>query len=376
MNTMARHIQHHTNMKFLEDLPISIPRYVYNGKDQFHDIMSLELERFEMSTSRVNTTSACLPGHSHQRQSLHSMHLRHAPQHQDCSSFNLNSNLPHQPSPSPYQRSYPLQDIDDSTNEYALFEISERHLRTDFLDKVISTNLSLRLSFDLTTNLLLVKMMGPIHTEVLSRFHEMIFLALTNMGLRSEFHNYTGTTIRGNGSGKEADSGWGPSSTEPEYTGKPTITLEVAVSESQAKFERDVGWWLSPTKGGANMTLTVKVDRRAPVLTVDKWQWVDGEIERTQQITMEKVNGSVVFSGDPLVIPFNLLFLREPRDGTAEGDIVISRGEFGLFADPVWRIQGFRWFSVLVFCSSIDSSRDPILPSILQREKALVMTLI
>lgn len=99
------------------------------------------------------------------------------------------------------------------------------------------------------------------------------------MGLRFAVQSYGGVIIRDNGSGKESDVGWGPAVDQPGHTGKPSVTLEVAVSESQAKLERDVGWWLSPTKGGANLTATVKVDQRAPRLTIEIWHRTGTDIK-------------------------------------------------------------------------------------------------
>ncbi|KAJ5817611.1 hypothetical protein N7447_007619 [Penicillium robsamsonii] len=281
---MPRQIQLQS-AKFLEDLPPSIPKYAYNGIDQFGEIMSLERERFE----RSNDSQAI-----------------------------------------------------ETTGEYVLFEVRERHIRSDFVDQdQATTNLSLRVSFDLTASLVLVKMMGPVHSEMLARFNNMITFALTGMGLQFAFQNYSGVTIRGNSSGKEADWGWGPAVGQPGHTGKPTVSLEVAVSKSQAKLERDVGWWLTSTKGGANLTVTIKVDRRAPRLTIDVWQWIGTDIERTQQVTIARVSDQVFVTGNLLIIPFHLLFLRQPTAGSAESDIALHQQDLVPFAESIWRVQHF-----------------------------------
>ncbi|KAJ6185104.1 hypothetical protein N7519_006405 [Penicillium mononematosum] len=281
---MARHIQLQ-NTKFLEDLPLSIPRYAYNGIDQFREIIGFERERFERSNHSQGT---------------------------------------------------------GVTNEYVLFKIAERQIQTDFLNEgEATTNLALRVSYDLAAGLVLLKMMGPVHWEMQNKFKNMITLDLNAMGLRYAVHECGGVDIRGNGSGKESDAGWGPAANQPGHTGKPTVTLEVAVSESQAKLEQDVGWWLSPTKGGANVTVTVKVDRRAPRLTIDIWQWTGTDIERTQQVIISKEDSQVFVTGDPLIIPFHLFFLRQPTAGSGERDIVLDQQELVPFAESVWRVQGF-----------------------------------
>ncbi|CAG8010227.1 unnamed protein product [Penicillium nalgiovense] len=281
---MARHIQLQ-NIKFLEDLPLSIPRYAYNGIDQFREIIGFERERFERSNHSQAT---------------------------------------------------------GLTNEYVLVKITERQIQTDFLNQgEATTNLSLRVSYDLAAGFVLVKMMGPVHAEIQSQFKDMITLSLITMGLQFAVQSYGGVTVRGNGSGKEPDVGWGPAPNQPGHTGKPTVTLEVAVSESQAKLERDVGWWLRPTKGGTNVTATVKVDRRAPHLTIDIWQWTGTDIERTQQVTISKVGSQVFVTGKPLIIPFHRFFLRQPTAGSAERDIVLDQQELVPSAESVWRVQGF-----------------------------------
>ncbi|KAJ5673333.1 hypothetical protein N7507_002460 [Penicillium longicatenatum] len=333
---MPQHIQLSQKTQFLEDLPPSIPRYAYNGIDQFREIMSLERERFERSNdSKAIRASSRLTQDRRDRQYLHSMHQR--PRYHILH----DNNEPTSQLTSELKNESPNQSTTESTNGYVLFEIKERDIRTDFLDRIQATNLSLRLSFDFKTSLLLVKMMGPVHSEMQSRFNDMITFALTAMGLQFEFQNYSGVTIRGDDSGKEADWGWGPAAGQPGHTGKPTVSLEVAVSESQAKLERDVRWWLSPTKGRANLTVTINVNRRAPSLTIDIWQWVDIHIQRTQQVTIAKVDGQVFVTGDPLTIPFDLLFLRQPTAGSAESDVILHQQALVPFADSVWRVQGF-----------------------------------
>lgn len=44
------------------------------------------------------------------------------------------------------------------------------------------------------------------------------------------------------------------------------VVLEVAVSESKAKLERDVEFWLDPARGNANIALTLEAARKKPVI--------------------------------------------------------------------------------------------------------------
>lgn len=77
------------------------------------------------------------------------------------------------------------------------------------------------------------------------------------------------------------------------------------------------------------------VNRHAPGLTT--WQWAGVHIEPTQQVIIARVNGHVLVIGDLCVIPFYLLFLRQPA--AAESDIVLHQQGLVPFAEFMWRFK-------------------------------------
>lgn len=232
-----------------------------------------------------------------------------------------------------------LRSTNKNSSEYILFIISPRNLRTDFLDKERATGLSLRLFYNLTTNILLVKFMHAVYFQVLCRFHQKISFALDTMDLGYEYMNYLGMNIPGNGTAKDADWAWGPEVNSPEYTGRPTVILEVC-SEVQM-LEQDVWWWLSEDGGRAKLVVSVLIDGSDRMI-LDVWRAGMGS-EQVQRVCIEKGRRQkILVRGNPLVIPFESLFLRRAREGSVEGDIVFSRGDLESFAECVWCVKSVR----------------------------------
>ncbi|KAJ5584775.1 uncharacterized protein N7459_004575 [Penicillium hispanicum] len=226
----------------------------------------------------------------------------------------------------------------DLPSDCVLFYISGRLIESDILDSAELSH-SNHYSFDLTANLLLVRMVTLIHTNVSQFINLALIRVFTQMGLADSVQFYSGATIREEGRGKEADQGWGPLPDQEGHPSKSSVTLEVGVSESHAKLRRDVDWWLHPAKGNANMTVTIKVDRRRPRLMIDRWERIDGVVQSIQHIDISKVNGQIDFVNDSLTIPFASLFLRPPAGN--ETDIVLDRETFRKLAERIWQLQSF-----------------------------------
>lgn len=242
----------------------------------------------------------------------------------------------HQPSDSLDQtNNIPYREL---PTDCVLFYIPGRSIKSDILD---SPELSRpnRYSFDLAANLLLVKMVTMIHSDIGQFVNQELILGITSMGLLNDIRYYSGATVRGEGRGKEGDQGWGPPPPNPAVDGKPTVTLEVGVSESQAKLQRDVEWWLHPDKGNANITITIKVDRKRPRLMIDRWEHIHGVIQSTQQVEISKVNGQVELTHDRLTIPFESLFRRQPAAN--EHNITLDGQTLQRLAERTWAAQGF-----------------------------------
>ncbi|KAJ5423048.1 hypothetical protein N7445_011156 [Penicillium cf. griseofulvum] len=221
-------------------------------------------------------------------------------------------------------------------SDCVLFYIPSRSIQSDILDSPVLSRPN-RYSFDLAANLLLVKMVTIIHSDIGQFVNLALSRIITQMGLAACVRFYAGATIREVGRGKEGDQGWGPLPVPRGFPDKPTVTLEVGVSESHIKLQRDVHWWLHPAKGSANTTVTIKVDRKRPRLMIDRWERIDGVIQSTQQIEVSKVNGRMEMTNDSLTIPFESLFLRQPAGN--EDDITLDRETLQELGDRTWRLQ-------------------------------------
>lgn len=241
---------------------------------------------------------------------------------------------------------HPLSDSLDQTDnipdgelpgDCILFYISSRSIQSDILDSPVLSRPNLY-SFDLAANLLLVKMVTIFHSDISQFINLALMRVIIEMGLADNVRFYAGATIKEEGRGKEADQGWGPLPVPQGFPAKPTVTLEVGVSESHIKLRRDVEWWLHPAKGNVNTTVTIKVDRKRPWLMIDRWERIDGLVQSTQQIEISKVNGQMELTNDSLTIPFESLFLRQPTGN--ENDITLDRETLQKLADKTWRLQG------------------------------------
>ncbi|KAJ5154416.1 uncharacterized protein N7500_009855 [Penicillium coprophilum] len=223
-------------------------------------------------------------------------------------------------------------------SDCVLFYIPSRSIQSDILDFPVLSSPN-RYSFDLAANLLLVKMVTIIHSDIGQFVNLALTRVITEMGLAACVRFYAGATIREEGLGKEGDQGWGPLPPPQGFADKPTVTLEVGVSESHVKLLRDVEWWLHPSKGNVNTTVTIKVDRKRPQLLIDRWERIDGMIQSTQQIELSRVNGQIELTNDSLTIPFESLFLRQPTGN--ENDINLDGETLRELAGRTWRLQGF-----------------------------------
>lgn len=338
-------INHHHHVRlhgdiFLENLPSYIPTYTYEGEEQFRRVVYFERERFQKAIDADVQEYHRLRrvGHLRSQNGVSSGCNTRLEQMEGASRSSLRQSHPH---PTSHQSSSGLEETNKPSNECVLFRISDHSLQTEILEPSEPIRFG-SLSFDPATHLLLVRMITLTHAQLTEVFLLTVNSALVNLRLDRSVRRYSKATIEGDKGGiKEPDLGWGPKPVPQGFPDKPTVTVEVAVSESQEKLERDVRWWLNPDRGQANLTMTIKVDRRKPRFTIAKWQRVDGEIERTQQIVVAKrQDGQPIVDGAPLTIPFDLMFRRQ-----AVGDepvlIFIDEEALKLLADEVWDAQGF-----------------------------------
>ncbi|KXG51490.1 uncharacterized protein PGRI_095020 [Penicillium griseofulvum] len=160
--------------------------------------------------------------------------------------------------------------------------------------------------------------------------------------VENEIVAFSGSGIRAEGRGKEADFAWGPQ-VPPDAvddSGSVTVAVEVAVSQKPTMLKRDIDYWLSPTAGNANLVIAVKVGRSDPEVSIELWRQADRGAHRTQHTIIKKVNSRVIILGDEVTIPFKDLLGRE-RSAPGEIDVTITKEQLERVARAIWSQQRF-----------------------------------
>ncbi|KAJ5614961.1 hypothetical protein N7537_000075 [Penicillium hordei] len=185
-------------------------------------------------------------------------------------------------------------------------------------------------------------MILPEHSEVSGVFHDAVMEALRPMGLnKAAILRYGGASTNvGGGNTKQPDWGWGPRRRPRGVADRPSVVLEVGLSEPETKLRNDARMWVDPTRGEANMAITIKVNRRRPMITIQTWEW-DSNSQRphvTQSCVIEKTDDNITVSQHTLTIPFNLLLLRAPSI-PRETDIRLQKQDLIEIGTGVWEMQ-------------------------------------
>lgn len=197
-------------------------------------------------------------------------------------------------------------------------------------------------SYDTALELLLVKMPESTTHSIASRTFDQILLealeplrmgrALTCIGSGCHF---------GDMGGKEPDEAWRPIRLPPGRTRAwPSVVLEVALSETQAKLRSDVRYWLRASEGDVKSVLTLSIDRGARRIVIRKWATnANGRQYEQQNVVISRAaNGRVSITGAPLIISFEELFLRSPTV-PRERNIEINDEMLEFIAAQTWEEQ-------------------------------------
>lgn len=263
---------------FLKDLPPSVKRYTYHGKSQFLNTLHSESTRFEASTN---------------------------------------------------------------ASEFLLFYTSKERIKNILDPQNEDTSVAkFCTSFDTNEQLLLVTMPSKPHSAAADDMNTMIRQALIPMGLLTALQGYPGATIRGDSRGKQADYGWGPKRRAPGQSSSPSVTLEIAFSQSDSKLNSDIRFWLNPDDGNANICLTLRINRSRPEIRIESWERQNNRIHRSQVTWITKTRDRVNVTHHPLTIPFESLFRRQPSH-PGEKDLEISEQQLGEVADTIWQEQSW-----------------------------------
>ncbi|CAI4215960.1 unnamed protein product [Parascedosporium putredinis] len=153
-------------------------------------------------------------------------------------------------------------------------------------------------------------------------------------------------------SGK-SDSSGGP---DPERASKgawPTLVIEAGVSESLNELHEDMRWWFAASDHQVKIVLLTKFDLARSAIFLERWE-EESCIARPGPTTTRYATASypvlrqrIVITRDTttnpvsylvtsgaLILPFRLLFIREP--GSGEGDFVISIPALESYARTAW----------------------------------------
>ncbi|CAG8154359.1 unnamed protein product [Penicillium olsonii] len=233
------------------------------------------------------------------------------------------------------------QELTTEITEYIIFSIDPTTFNKDFLSLDAIPIPSIRTSFNLNTEKLIFKMVTREHTQIAFAVHKAIDKALARMGLDEATHDYLGVDIDVNGHKKQPDMGWRPRRPPRGCPKRPSVVLEVAVSETRKKLRQDVDLWLDPVRGNAHAVIAIKLSRQRAMIAIDLWirDAVNGKPINFQHIEVsENENDEVELSGGSLVIPFCFFFLRDPQT-PRETDVIIDKEWLQKIAEWGWDMQ-------------------------------------
>ncbi|KAJ5154414.1 uncharacterized protein N7500_009853 [Penicillium coprophilum] len=289
---------------FLETLPPPVPRYIYRESHHFHKILGYESARF-----RNMSHALAAPSHEVGFQSL---------AHRDT--------LP-----------------DDNTN-YIIFLIEPSSFQEEIVNRNNHGPLGFFYEYDRFAKILIIKMTTRQHRCATRAMNTLIEEALKDMGLGREFESFAGVEVNVGANLKVPDEGWAPMMSPLEGSSGPAVVLEVGVSESDTKLRGDAKMWVDPSRGQANIAITIKIKQDRPLLKIDEWEW-DADIGRprvNRHIEITGARGTASVSGEPLLIPFHQIW-RRTAQYPREKDIVLNVEDLAFLATHVWGAMGIDY---------------------------------
>lgn len=193
--------------------------------------------------------------------------------------------------------------------------------------------------------ILIIKMPSQPHEEAAYSFEMMIGTIAKEMQVFRRIAGCGATRIDTPGRSKQADRSWKPARQVRKF---PTVALEVGFSETTAKLEKDIAWWINESEGEVRMGVTVDIKRRSGCIEIKSWTpafepslHLDNVTVSGRHVVKRHVDNlpppqiaqRVLFKrgrdgfgptieGEGLSIPFHTLLLDEPGEG--EGDFVLT----------------------------------------------------
>ncbi|OKL56614.1 hypothetical protein UA08_08144 [Talaromyces atroroseus] len=264
-----------------------------------------------------------------------------------------NAFLAHLPPDTPYYQYAgmgQLEDLPSNTDFVVITEIAP--------DTVDSTErFPGRVNYSPTLRILILKMVNEVHEIAAEKFVVMLAILTERMAVRRRITNRGATRTETPGRCKEADRSWAPAyECGQTYLEWPTVALEVGSSESKAKLEKDIAWWINGSKGEVRQGIVINIQKASSSIYITSWMpahdssnpTTGGSRSRPLNVTREQPprliqsitinhgkNGKpATLKGGTLTIPAGHL-LNDPTSAT--GDFIFTE-EILLedIAKPIW----------------------------------------
>ncbi|KAJ5142946.1 uncharacterized protein N7515_001733 [Penicillium bovifimosum] len=166
--------------------------------------------------------------------------------------------------------------------------------------------------------ILIITMPGPQHEEAAVSFEAMIVILAEKMQVFRRIAGCGATRIDTPGRSKQADRSWKPARQGRKF---PTVALEVGFSETTAKLEKDVAWWINESEGEVRMGVTVDINRGSGCIEIESWT---PAFDPSTQLDYVTVSGSHVVKGHVNNLPppqiAQRVLCRRGRDGSRSYD--------------------------------------------------------
>jgi hypothetical protein len=209
--------------------------------------------------------------------------------------------------------------------------------------------------YNTETHILFITIPTAVHEKLHLLIYQNFEHQLARRGIEDNWISLGATTFfpvghpRGHGNGGEGDSTGGP---DPARLGKdawPSFVIDAGDSESLHELRNDMRWWFAASDNQVKLVVLAKFDHGQAAILIERWEpcatrpgatttrraaapVLQQSITITRNATTNPVSYLVI--GGPLVLPFRLLFLRDP--GPQEGDFVMSVPELESYARTVW----------------------------------------
>jgi hypothetical protein len=191
---------------------------------------------------------------------------------------------------------------------------------------------------------LFLTMAGSSHDGAAVLFHNLLYDKVKGMNCHEE-HFPIGTTLQKlAGVWKQPDASY-----QLRREKHITFVVEVGVSESNRALANNAKIWLEHHESHVTQVLGIAVSHKRKTVSFILWKAAPQEketraqhplratIDHTVEVTLEE--GRLMANGR-ITLSFEELFERQPRQGTAENNIIFSRRELGGLARGVWELMG------------------------------------